>query len=63
MAAASISNPGPDWHIMGTGDYNSDNRSDLLWQSTSGDVAIWEMNGTSVLRSAILGSPSPTWHL
>ena len=25
--------------------------SDILWQDTSGNVAIWEMNGTTVLNA------------
>jgi FG-GAP-like repeat len=62
IAAASIGNPGPDWHIFGTGDYNNDGKSDILWQNSSGAVAIWEMNGTSVLASATIANPGPTWH-
>ncbi len=49
---------GPDWHIMGTGDYNNDGKSDILWQNPSGAVAVWEMNGTSVLASRP-SSPTP----
>jgi serralysin len=26
-------NPGPSWHIVGTGDYNGDGKSDILWQN------------------------------
>ena len=37
-----IGNPGPDWRICGTGDYNRDGRSDILWQNSAGDVAVWE---------------------
>jgi hypothetical protein len=33
-----------------------------LWQNSSGDVAVWEMNGTAVIGGAVLGSPGPTWH-
>jgi hypothetical protein len=47
---------------MGTGDYNHDGRSDILWQNSSGEVGTWEMNGTSVIGTAILGAPDPTWH-
>jgi hypothetical protein len=28
---------------MGVGDYNNDSRSDILFQNSSGEVAIWEM--------------------
>jgi ELWxxDGT repeat protein len=44
-------------------DFNADGKSDLLWQNSSGEVVIWELNGTSVLRSASLGNPGPSWHV
>ena len=42
-------NPGPSWKAIGTGDFNDDGHSDILWQNTNGQVAIWEMNGTNVI--------------
>ncbi|HWO85196.1 MAG TPA: VCBS repeat-containing protein, partial [Stellaceae bacterium] len=36
--------------------------SDILWQNDSGEVAIWELNGTSVIASASVGNPGPSWH-
>jgi hypothetical protein len=39
------------WSIQLTGDFNGDSLSDILWQDTSGNVAIWEMNGTAVLNA------------
>jgi hypothetical protein len=33
------------WSIKGTGDFNADGMGDILWQDTSENVAIWEMNG------------------
>jgi hypothetical protein len=53
----SIGNPGPDWHIMGTGDYNNDGKSDILWQNSSGAVVVWEMNASTVIGGAF--SPTP----
>ena len=42
--------PGPDWKVVGTGDFNDDGYSDILWQNTStGQASIWEMNGTNVI--------------
>jgi ELWxxDGT repeat protein len=46
-----------------TSDFNADGKSDLLWQNSSGEVVIWELNGTSVLRSASLGNPGQSWHV
>ena len=39
IGGGGIGNPGPDWRIMGSGDYNSDGKADILWQNASGDVA------------------------
>ena len=30
------SNPGPSWHVEGTGDFNGDGKSDILWQNDDG---------------------------
>ena len=49
-AAPFVANPGPSWHAVGTGDFNGDGRSDILWQNADGEVAIWEMNGASADR-------------
>ena len=43
------SNPGPSWKEIGTGDFNDDGHSDILWQNTNGQAAIWEMNGTNII--------------
>jgi ELWxxDGT repeat protein len=57
-------NPGPSWKAVGTGDFNADSHSDILWQNASGQAAIWEMNGTSQIAggSALVGpNPGPSW--
>jgi ELWxxDGT repeat protein len=46
-----------------TGDFDGDGKSDLLWQNSSGEVAVWELNGTSVLSGASLGNPGTGWHV
>jgi hypothetical protein len=48
---------------MGSGDYNADGRSDILFQNSSGEVAIWSVNGGSVIGSATIANPGPTWHI
>jgi hypothetical protein len=50
------------WTIAETGDFNDDGMSDLLWRDNSGNVAIWLMNGTTVLpSSASLGNVATSW--
>ena len=37
----------PNWRIVGVGDLNADDRSDLIFEhSASGELAAWLMNGT-----------------
>ena len=43
-------------------DFNGDGHSDILWQNTDGQAAIWEMNGTNVIGSELVGpNPGPSW--
>ena len=56
-------NPGPSWHAIGTGDFDGDGKSDILFQNTSGQVAIWLMNGATPTTEALAGAnPGPSWH-
>jgi hypothetical protein len=51
MVAAELLNPGQitdtNWRIVGAGDFNGDGKPDLVWQHTSGWLAIWYMNGAT----------------
>ena len=50
---------------QGTGDYNGDGLSDILWQGDDGTPAIWFMNGMNFLGGAAAGSfdPGHDWHV
>ena len=66
LAAGPVgTNPGPSWHIVGSGDYDIDQRSDILWQHDSGQAGVWTMNGLSVLVAGVAGSfnPGSDWHI
>src|SRR5258708_14184023 len=55
-----------NWSIVGTGDFNGDGKWDILWRdTTSGNIAIWEMNGTTVLNpsTAGIGNVPPPWSI
>ncbi|MBM0203756.1 matrixin family metalloprotease [Micromonospora sp. STR1s_5] len=43
---------GPEWQLLSSGDFNGDGSADLLWKNTSGQLALWEMNGTAINPSA-----------
>jgi len=37
-----------NWEIVGTGDFNSDGKTDILWRNKStGQNVVWLMNGTT----------------
>jgi FG-GAP repeat len=57
------SNPGPSWKAVGTGDFNQDGNADILWQNTStGQVSIWEMDGTTKVGGGPVANPGTSWH-
>jgi VCBS repeat protein len=54
-ASSILPNPQPD-------DFNADGASDILWQNTNGQAAIWEMDGTNIIASPGLNpNPGPNW--
>ena len=36
VGAVGPFNPGPSWQVKGTGDFNGDGKSDILWQNNDG---------------------------
>ncbi len=48
-----------------THDFNADGMSDIVWRDTGGNVAIWEMNGTTVLNpnTAGVGNVATAWSI
>jgi hypothetical protein len=45
------------------GDVNGDGRSDVLWRHSSGQNAVWFMNGTALASGAFLTTLDPVWVL
>jgi hypothetical protein len=55
---------GPEWNIAGFADLNGDGQSDIVWRrSTDGSVAVWLMNGTTVLSAVGIGVVGLEWHI
>ena len=47
--------------LTDTHDFNRDGYSDIAWRNTNFDLAIWLMNGTTVLSSPDLGNVPSSW--
>ncbi len=44
-------------------DVNGDGKSDIVWRDSSGNLAIWEMNGAAVIANGGLGNVPTTWSI
>ncbi|MEJ0078058.1 MAG: type I secretion C-terminal target domain-containing protein [Alphaproteobacteria bacterium] len=70
IGATIINADGPNWHILGTGDFDGDGHADILWASDQGYAAVWELDGNQVKLQDTLRSgadpvtrPDPSWHI
>jgi hypothetical protein len=44
-------------------DFNGDAKADVLWRDTSGNVALWVMNGLSAPTTSIVGNVAANWSI
>lgn len=64
MTSATLTDPESfpllNWEIVGTGDFNSDGKTDLLWRDTqsAGHIAVWFMDGTTMTSAALTDPPA-----
>jgi hypothetical protein len=49
--------------VAGTGDFNGDAKSDIVWRDTSGNTSISLMNGAALLASAGIGNIPTTFSI
>jgi hypothetical protein len=50
-----------DWTIVGSGDFDGDGKSDILWRNGDGRLAIWLMNGMAQKSSAVIATVTTNW--
>jgi len=65
---AGNQNPGPTWHVVGTGDTTGGGVPGILWQNDNGALALWEnagLVGGALTFSTIAALPAvdPSWHV
>jgi hypothetical protein len=59
--------PDASWTVAAISDFNADGRADLLWHNTSGALALWTMNGATIVSSfavmsnGIAIAPDASW--
>ncbi len=59
IGTVNVANLVTGWNEKAPHDYNGDGKSDIVWRNnTTGLVAIWLMNGTSVLSASGVATPS-----
>ena len=56
-------NPGPSWHVKGTGDFNGDGKSDILWQSDTARRDLADGRHQPRFRRRRPVNPGPTWQI
>jgi hypothetical protein len=55
-SASGVANPGGTWTVAGTGDFDGDGMSDIVWRDSSGNTAVWLMNGANIAMAGGLGN-------
>jgi hypothetical protein len=49
---------------MGKSNFFGDGNTDVLFQNNDGSVALWDVNGTTVVGGGLVSlNPGPTWHV
>ena len=61
--AGLVGNPGPTWHVKGTGDFFGDGHTDLVMQNADGSVVLWDMSGSHIINAGVVGNPGASWNV
>jgi hypothetical protein len=52
------------WQIAGSGDYNADGHTDLIWQNTvTGERGLWLLDYTTLSGYVALPTTDPAWDI
>jgi hypothetical protein len=65
-AALLAADPGSSWLQVGTGSFFSGgatDASDISLQNTDGSVAVWQMQGATLLSGDVVANPGPSWQV
>jgi FG-GAP-like repeat len=59
----SLRTVGSEWKISGTGDFNADGNSDILWRNDDGTAYAWLMNENTVIGETAIRNLSFDWKI
>jgi hypothetical protein len=63
-SSVSLGTVDKKWNIVGTGDFDGDGKTDVLWQhKDSGARSVWLMNGTVRASVVNLGNVPTVWDI
>jgi hypothetical protein len=64
IGTVNVANLVMNWNVKtNTHDFNGNGMSDIAWRDGSGDVALWLMNGASVVSAGGVGGVAATWQI
>ena len=49
--------------MVGTGDFYGDGHTDVLVRNDNGTVGVWDMNGSTISKAAVIADPGPNWQV
>ncbi|MES2964767.1 MAG: VCBS repeat-containing protein [Bdellovibrionota bacterium] len=51
------------WSVRGTGDFNGDAQTDIIWRNADGRTAVWILNGTTRVAGGFSNNMTSAWAL
>jgi hypothetical protein len=63
VANGGLGNVPTTWSVAGTGNFNGDGSSDILWTDNLGNLSIWQISGLSVWQAVGLGNVGVNWNV